>query len=982
MAARDAGFQPDRHAGGSGPGTPARPRGWPAFLSFSLLFLLLPAVLAIHTGWLWSAQEEVAVVRREADRARAGLNRLLASLDPDSFLTRLGAALTRNILRRNLSDSDLISLWRRTTTRWGIALDVYRFDGQGRLAIPPDLPVRSRRLFQIIWDLMFHHRDLRPHEKAIHHTLGDRFRFTFLLNHPGELFEIRPRSSPGALYWERDPFSSSGGVMLAFWRKPDPLDLLQCWLHLGPPRAATILVGDGRGTWQPVGPAPADRPAIPFLERLQAAPGTVAEAGGRLWTAARLDTRVLCMGWPLPSSRIAPRRWGIAATTTVAFLLGLWLAFRWLVLGRDWYVSLRWKLVLLFLYGFGLSLGGIWFLSLKLLHDRRSVLESEVQRQAVGVIEQVEDGFLREQDRIEERFRRLQPTSKELQDFPDRFSLRLWKARVAGDLTGFGLFDLGGNPLTGLSFGAPDNSSARAVLEAFHRLAIERYLPDRLLAAGPRSPRPADLMFAGLVETPDSPFPYLMDHPGKLMVIQNPPFFDLVFWTFFPDPAHPAATLMARINYADALDRFFERGVTAAGEYEGGAFRVVVSRNDLSRWYPPRAVRTRALRDYARRVRMAREPLMERVSWRGRPFIAVGLPAKRATGHLLLALFPQEVVDRRLAEFSRSLKAGLLAGLLVILLTGLYVGDLLLVPLAELGRGIAAIQDRRTRFRVDIPQQDELGDLARAFNHTMEHLEELQAGSLVQAELFPAGPLVAPPYRVHGMSRPATDLGGDYFDYQWLGDRSLIVLIGDATGHGIPAALVMAMTKALVTRFQQSGSGKVEELVETLNQVLFETTRRRRRLITLALLHLDLTTHQATLVNCGHCYPMLLGAAGEVSLAAAQGPMLGAVRHPRFTPLLFALQPGERLLFFTDGLYESLTREGEDGLELLTRYVTSRPRLPFDLTCRDLLDHHPHVWSGQPLPDDFTLVLVEREPAQPPTTPARPATTAPPRIAS
>ena len=333
----------------------------------------------------------------------------------------------------------------------------------------------------------------------------------------------------------------------------------------------------------------------------------------------------------------------------------------------------------------------------------------------------------------------------------------------------------------------------------------------------------------------------------------------------------------------------------------------------------------------------------------------------------------------------RSMAWGALVILLSAGLTGLALSGAFLEPIREVAHGLIALETGDTRFRLTSFPRDEFGDLAVAFNTMMENLHEVAMGRLVQAKLFPQEPLVLGEYRVAGLSRPATELGGDYFDYHVVGNRHLLVIIADVSGHGVAPALVMAMAKSLVTVLCRHGL-PAETTLGALNTLVWENMRRSL-LMTLQAVWIDTQTHEAHLINAGHPYPFLISPPpgprenGAVLAPQAHSPIPGArariVEPPpsiplgflattTFTPHPVTLGPGDRLGLFSDGPLESFW-EGSSrykSLDQFGQYLAGRPPLPLEAACRDVLDAHPHTRSGRPQPDDFTVVLIERLPAE------------------
>lgn len=327
----------------------------------------------------------------------------------------------------------------------------------------------------------------------------------------------------------------------------------------------------------------------------------------------------------------------------------------------------------------------------------------------------------------------------------------------------------------------------------------------------------------------------------------------------------------------------------------------------------------------------------------------------------------------------------LVAGL--VFASTMYIGRLLsgqfLVPIRDIGEGIGAIRRKEFEFQVAVHAPDELGELAAQFNRMMESLGEMNTARLVQDRLLPRDTLEIGEYQVAGLSRAASELGGDYFDYFPLGPDRLLLVVGDVTGHGIPAALGMAIAKGLVTNHAATGA-PVPDLLVALNRVLHATSamdermrpprqegatpggatpqsRKNPLLMTMVAVELRLETHELTLTNCGHPFPFRQGSLGPPVIVELQGAMTGIRPTIRLYPQTLVLNPGERLIFYSDGMAETLAMPGTSGFDQLGRFLGTRPRLSPADACRDFLDHHPFLATGRPQPDDMTVVVLARK---------------------
>ncbi len=192
-----------------------------------------------------------------------------------------------------------------------------------------------------------------------------------------------------------------------------------------------------------------------------------------------------------------------------------------------------------------------------------------------------------------------------------------------------------------------------------------------------------------------------------------------------------------------------------------------------------------------------------------------------------------------------------------------------------------------------------------------------------------------------------------------MSDGKSAVAVGDVSGHGLPTGLLVAMAKAGLSTLIESGlSGTA--LFTRLNDLIHRSTDSRNYM-TLALLAYDPASRRATLTNAGQLAPYRLSAGGLESLSLPSFP-LGLSERSDFPTQVFSFEPGDRLLFVTDGFVEAANPDGEPfGFERLEALL--RTELPADAAhLRDaiLAAVSAHT-RGAPAADDRTLVVLTLE---------------------
>jgi serine phosphatase RsbU (regulator of sigma subunit) len=267
---------------------------------------------------------------------------------------------------------------------------------------------------------------------------------------------------------------------------------------------------------------------------------------------------------------------------------------------------------------------------------------------------------------------------------------------------------------------------------------------------------------------------------------------------------------------------------------------------------------------------------------------------------------------------------------------------------------------------------DELGHLARVFQqmvHEMQAREqrakeeealkrELRLASEIQMSMLPAVLPKPSGFDIGARMVPAKAVGGDFFDVFPLGAGRLGFAIGDVAGKGIPAALLTALTCALL-RVEAMRNASPEGVLESVNRHLMERNSRGL-FVTLIYGVLDEAAHRVTYVRAGHEFPLLYDREG-VSVAIPEGRSLplGLFSEPVFERQSVTLRPGDTLLLYTDGVTDARDELGElYGLERLEQCVHPDTGEPAQGTCDRVLDVLRAYQGQAPQADDITLMAI------------------------
>jgi sigma-B regulation protein RsbU (phosphoserine phosphatase) len=313
-----------------------------------------------------------------------------------------------------------------------------------------------------------------------------------------------------------------------------------------------------------------------------------------------------------------------------------------------------------------------------------------------------------------------------------------------------------------------------------------------------------------------------------------------------------------------------------------------------------------------------------------------------------------------------------------------------------------AIDGGNLDHRIRVKRRDQLGALARSFNSMASSLQrllveqrekerlqnELSIAQEVQANLFPHGRIALPMLELHGVCLPARTVSGDYYDFLLFGETGLGVALGDISGKGISAALLMATLHSAVRAYRFAGeelltqgttalanprthyAGEEEiecsELFEQpsrilalLNRHLYRSTQPEKY-ATLFLAHYDGITRRLVYANGGHLPPLLLRANDTVTRLDRGGSVVGLLDELEYEQGAEHLGTGDILIAYSDGVTEPENDFGEFGEERLLEIVRRHRHLSLEAISEQVIQTL-RTWIGaQEQPDDVTLVLARQ----------------------
>ena len=334
-------------------------------------------------------------------------------------------------------------------------------------------------------------------------------------------------------------------------------------------------------------------------------------------------------------------------------------------------------------------------------------------------------------------------------------------------------------------------------------------------------------------------------------------------------------------------------------------------------------------------------------------------------------------------------------------LVALYIGTRLSRTMtrsvAELYSATEHVNRGDLTHHIQIRGRDQMAALEQSFNSMTESLgklvteqkgkqrleSELAIGREVQDALFPHKVPDVRSLELYGVCRPARSVSGDYYDFIPLGADRLVLALGDISGKGISAALLMATVHAYIRAYSLEpdsvlapvgglatgdpgmyyrGDGATQSqlapgmLMTTLNYQLFRSTTPEKY-ATMFLGCYDATRRELKYSNAGHLPPIMLKENGEVSRLEISGTVVGLFDGATYSESTIAIEPGGIFVAFTDGVTEPENESGEFGEERLIDLIREHRHEPLS-RIGDVITSSVAEWiGGAEQPDDVTVIL-------------------------
>ena len=344
-------------------------------------------------------------------------------------------------------------------------------------------------------------------------------------------------------------------------------------------------------------------------------------------------------------------------------------------------------------------------------------------------------------------------------------------------------------------------------------------------------------------------------------------------------------------------------------------------------------------------------------------------------GYYIVAAMPytEVVFSRDVSVYVTVFMEFVVFGMLFIVVYFL-VKKLVVDNMVKINQSLAKITSGNLDTIVDVRTNEEFASLSDDINSTVLTLKRYiaEAAARIDKELefakaiqHSAMPMVFPPYPGHSefdiyaTMYTAKEVGGDFYDFYFVGDSKLGFLIADVSGKGIPAAMFMMTAKTFIKGYAEAGRA-VDEVFTVANAKLCESNEAGM-FVTAWMGVLDITTGKIEFANAGHNYPLVRHADGNFEfLKSKPGFVLAGMEGMKYRKNEVVLSVGDEIYLYTDGVTEATNAENElYGEERLVKLLDSLHGLAGEDVCRAVKADVDAFVGTAPQFDDITMLYLK-----------------------
>lgn len=638
-------------------------------------------------------------------------------------------------------------------------------------------------------------------------------------------------------------------------------------------------------------------------------------------------------------------------------------------------LSLKWKLRFLFFFANGLPLLVLFFLGTDYLNQKRETLLQETLAKGITFIQSFDESFESEyakiminkrfaEEKLMKRLRTEELNEKNLKEFVDDIGDYEKKVLIVASRsetlgTEFGLYD----PKRGLIPENYRNKSASGRSQLDFTRKIGHYFIDSINGTkiSDKIATEIEILVESITQKPVVNFIFdMMQKRGNFTQ-----------WGFGQN-VHPAILDTFTLGNTGTEDfffltmfrkqkfqlRFMQNTIPVINRNNLGL--KIIAFKDLEFTVPRPSYDWVDLRKFAATLTSFPGDEIKFVEYENETHLAMGFKGNSLTEYSLIGLYPVSRIANLIDKQKKQLAVFAFLSLLVTFGLSQILARSFLEPLGQLSLGAKAIEEKHFSHRLPEMSHDEFGKMGEIFNDVMVDLDELSVASAIQEQLLPQGAIDTGKYSLFGKSISMGELGGDYFDFIELPDQHFSVMLGDVAGHGVGAALIMAMAKAGIIQSEHLLNHPLELITRLHGLIYSSKTKKQKKIMTFQYLYLDSQKGEGIYANAGACSPMIVRKSQNiVEELKLTGAALGAFKKANFSELTVNFAPGDAIVFYTDGIVEARSDAGDEmGYDELKNLLLRSWDIDAEKFYHNIFNAYLEHLGNQTAQDDLTMIVL------------------------
>ena len=927
------------------------------------LFVVLPLLVILFLGHNIIIIERNRHIEELSTRIENSLKDIESEIVPESFLLKIGRGAWFTFEKKEKNKEKLWKYYRDLCHFTKTEPDFYVFDENGLLTTPQEFSLKSRFIAAKLWKTIYSDYNERvncatKYKKQLRSFLGNEFRLGSFLESRNILMPIIVKTQNGFVYWMNSQDNPKKGIMLIFWDIPSFDFRLSQMIKRYSSVFNDIFINDSDSGIHYFSKKKNSfnddiyrniylrtvlmNPAEGFIDNM-----------GFLWKAVKLGKI-----WLLGGIESNKRKYDKFHNIFVyfIFLLGIFTVFIyfWAVKEQDLYISIRIKLITLFLIAVITPVMGFSYLGYQYISDMRENLITEFGNESRDILLNIDSELGRSGHFFLDDFKKLardfryydedENVRKRITGSLAKHDLAVIDRRLASDassikhITNFVLLD-----------------SLHLVSESYAKCCLDRMYNTNLMET-------IDPGLRNAMNSPETGLTGLWERPNIVQDIMMGPFEFYLYWCVSNSNNKTEFYLIMRMKDKVLHELLYKRLIQCKTNPKEKNYHIMIHNDKTDEWIPD-SLFAKDLKSFNRRLNYTGKPIESQIIIDSKPYLLFAIKSFRIGDYSFYALYPYEKIEKRLITASRIIAAFIVIFIIVALAIGYQLSGTFLYPVKCLEDGVKAIKERNSDFRIESLQNDEFGGLAQSFNKMIGDLKEMQLAKYIQEALLPQSLPKLNGYQLSFSNRMASAVGGDYFDIKLLDDDNLCIIIGDVSGHGAASALIMAIAKAVLYHgFKQTRD--LITLFSYLNSVINTYFNKPpvKKMITLFATIVNLPTGKSVFFDCGHNFPMKISQNGQITELKMTGFPVGSQKKIRKKNTEeYVLEEGDTIVFYTDGIIESTGKTTEQyGYDRFKNSLSELSKENSDKIISTLFSNYDKWEDGTEPDDDVTLIVLKR----------------------